>query len=841
MQNALNEIASYLLGQSWQIAVVFVVVAGACWALRKSNAHWRYLLWLVVLAKCLVPPLLSVPVAVLPGSPTAAQKSLSAQAPAAAVVLPEASAVPLPVAPTEVPVAEPVEIAPQPTFEPAIQPSLTFVQWLAVAWMAGAAAFLLCCLFKAWRTQGRLRRTRQAANADLQAEVAQLAARLGVGTVPKIWLVDGISQPFVWGLLRGGIYLPGNFGGVCKAEDRRGILMHELAHVSRWDAAVNGLQVLVQAAFFFHPLVWWANRKIRQEREKCCDEVAIASLSAKPKQYGRAIVDILVNEYESSKPVPSLAVAGPVKNIEERIKTMMRPNRKFYKRPTWLAVISVLVVAALAIPTTLTLTARAEAEPEPTPSSGVEPTRQRHFVMLVVRWWDKLTFQGQETTWEELPSLLAKVPNRKHTVLEVAMSSEPEAVRLRTTASGKIITIEQKEDAMGRAGVLQRQYGFESVRHGGVRQLGSRAGPPEAIYQGKFEFDKEIPVSLQAGTADKPSLVKCKWIKFTKDQADFKATLHLSLLSWPKAKWRVNVILYDTKNKHLSHATAILENSGWIRGYPIWSEEDLQFSLGQWPDLSTAVKFEVNVCQVPESTEPATQTAALPGGLVLYYSFDRLTDESGVIDLSGNSHRGQVHGAKQTIDSQRGGALSFDGQDDYISIPELELKEYSFAAWVKTSKTGGSLNNRRIFMLDGGEHYYAIQGNVRGGFGTYVTEQMEFNEYDWQFVSNVWTHIAVTFDGSTIKIYINGELTESGGTGIFGINRALRGEARIGGNASFNGGFWHGMIDEVLLFNRALSESEIKQLYEKIATIPQASIEIEIQPAGPPTNRTGEF
>lgn len=236
--------------------------------------------------------------------------------------------------------------------------------------MAGAAAFLLLCLFKAWRTQHRLSRTRRAANTDLQAEVAQLAARLGVGMVPKIWLVDGISQPFVWGLLRGGIYLPANFEQVCQADDLRGILMHELAHVSRWDAAINALQVLVQGAFFFHPLVWWANRKVRQEREKCCDEVAIASLSAKPKQYGRAIVDILVNEYESSQPVPSLAVAGPIKNVEDRIKTMMSPNIKFYKRPTWLAVISVLIVAALAIPTALTLTARAKSKPEPATEPG---------------------------------------------------------------------------------------------------------------------------------------------------------------------------------------------------------------------------------------------------------------------------------------------------------------------------------------------------------------------------------------------------------------------------------------------------------------------------------------
>ena len=115
MQSALSEIASYLLGQSWQIAAVFVAVAGACLILGKSSAHWRYLLWLIVLAKCLVPPLLSVPVAVLPASPTAAQNILTAQAPAATVVVPAARVLRLPVAPIEVPVAESVEMAAQPT------------------------------------------------------------------------------------------------------------------------------------------------------------------------------------------------------------------------------------------------------------------------------------------------------------------------------------------------------------------------------------------------------------------------------------------------------------------------------------------------------------------------------------------------------------------------------------------------------------------------------------------------------------------------------------------------------------------------------------------------------
>ncbi|HUV66084.1 MAG TPA: ankyrin repeat domain-containing protein, partial [Sedimentisphaerales bacterium] len=144
---------------------------------------------------------------------------------------------------------------------------------------------------------------------------------------------------------------------------RRGILGHELSHILRFDAAVNLLQIAAQAVFWFHPFVWWANKRIRAEREKCCDEMTIAHLGAKVKDYSSAIVNILITEHESTRPVPSLAIAGPVKNIEERIKTMLRPGRKFYKHPSLPMAVVVILTALLAVPTTLVLTVRAQDHP----------------------------------------------------------------------------------------------------------------------------------------------------------------------------------------------------------------------------------------------------------------------------------------------------------------------------------------------------------------------------------------------------------------------------------------------------------------------------------------------
>jgi ankyrin repeat protein/beta-lactamase regulating signal transducer with metallopeptidase domain len=275
---------------------------------------------------------------------------------------------------------------------------VTSKQWLGFGWIVGVAAFLLFALVKALRTEFWLWRQRKLLPAELQSGIENLFSGLGIKTLPKVWLIEGIGQPFVWGLLRGSIYLPADFVKVNSAEHRRGVLGHELGHILRFDAAVNILQVIGQAIFWFHPFVWWANKKIRAEREKCCDEMAIARLGAKVKDYSIAIVNTLVVEHESTRPVPSLAVAGPVKNIEERIKTMMRPGKKFYKRPSLIAATIVLLLAVLTVPTAIVLTARAEEKSSMQKEDAVKTADDE-----MLEWAKKLIARGVDlntrNTW----------------------------------------------------------------------------------------------------------------------------------------------------------------------------------------------------------------------------------------------------------------------------------------------------------------------------------------------------------------------------------------------------------------------------------------------------------
>jgi len=289
-----------------------------------------------------VPPLVTIPLAILPqGRLPEAITILPAELPAATFERVNTAI-------TE----PPIPISAPPAKERTAR--LTIRQWLALCWIIGATVFVLVAVIKALRTVFWLWRDRKPLPQELQMTIERSFSNYG--TLPKVWLIEGIGQPFVWGLLRGSIYLPANFVKVDNAEQRRGILGHELSHILRFDAAVNILQIIAQAVFWFHPFVWWTNKKIRAEREKCCDEMAIARLNTLPKDYSSAILNILIVEHESTRPVPSLAVAGPVKNIEERIKTMMKPGKKFYKRPSLVAATVVLLLALLTVPTALVLT-----------------------------------------------------------------------------------------------------------------------------------------------------------------------------------------------------------------------------------------------------------------------------------------------------------------------------------------------------------------------------------------------------------------------------------------------------------------------------------------------------
>ncbi|MHC4575218.1 MAG: M56 family metallopeptidase, partial [Planctomycetota bacterium] len=222
--------------------------------------------------------------------------------------------------------------------------------------------------------------------------------------------------------------------------------------------------------------------------------------------------------------------------------------------------------------------------------------RQRHFVRLVVGR-DRMTFEGKEVTWEDLPQLLEKVPHRNNTVLTLAIASHD-------------ITLAEKNEAVARAATLAKNFRFEYLSFVGVHPLGSKGDPTHAIFEGRLQFDKEIPIPLAAGTAEEPDLVECKWIRFEKSAGHVQATLRTKCLSRLQAKWEVRVRLLNTKDTEPSYAAAILESGAEPPGTADFSEVDLQFSLGRWINMAEPASFEVRIRQLLDFPAAQTHVAA---------------------------------------------------------------------------------------------------------------------------------------------------------------------------------------------------------------------------------------
>jgi beta-lactamase regulating signal transducer with metallopeptidase domain/protocatechuate 3,4-dioxygenase beta subunit len=373
MATVLNTVADYLVRQSWQLPVIFALVLAGSWGLRKASAHWRYLLWLVVIAKCLTPPMLTLPLALLPrvieSEPEGSVANVSAP-PRVSETIASVGDSHASSSPTLVQQASGVA-------SPSVRASSSegsnhfdLRQWLVMAWILVVGVILMYVSGKAWTTHRRLQQARLPVDKEIRNVVDSLAKGLGMSRAPTVYMAAPIAQPFVWGWLRGDIYFPLQFAKTVSAEQQRAILTHELAHVARWDAAVNHLQIIVQAIFFFHPLIWWTNKKIRQEREKCCDEIVLAGLGTRPQLYCEAIVDMLTLEFQAQHASPGLAVTGSTRNIEERIVTILTPDRKFCRRPSWAAIVTLLLVAACVLPTAFILTTRAAAPDTKAPSNS---------------------------------------------------------------------------------------------------------------------------------------------------------------------------------------------------------------------------------------------------------------------------------------------------------------------------------------------------------------------------------------------------------------------------------------------------------------------------------------
>jgi beta-lactamase regulating signal transducer with metallopeptidase domain len=225
----------------------------------------------------------------------------------------------------------------------------SMLPWLVLGWLAGASLFTLR-LACGWAVTTRLRRTGvRAVPVEWQEAFDTLARRMGVTRSVSLLVSAGAQVPMVVGWLRPAVLMPvGALTGL-HPDHVAALLAHELAHVRRADYLVNMLQRVAEALLFFHPGVWWISDQIRQEREMCCDDLAVQA-HGDPLTYARALTDL-----EACRQARSVALAANGTPLITRIRRLLghgdpawhlRPEPGAVAAMTILWLIGVAAVAA---------------------------------------------------------------------------------------------------------------------------------------------------------------------------------------------------------------------------------------------------------------------------------------------------------------------------------------------------------------------------------------------------------------------------------------------------------------------------------------------------------------
>ncbi|HWG10271.1 MAG TPA: M56 family metallopeptidase [Rhodanobacteraceae bacterium] len=215
--------------------------------------------------------------------------------------------------------------------------------WVVTAWSVG----VLVLLARAWRLWSGIKELAQSAEAlpYWQERTRHLAARFGKLHAVQVLCSSRISTPTLIGWARPVVLLPLAVCSGFPVAQVELILAHELAHLRRWDHFANLFQVILETLLFYHPVVHWISRDVRNERELCCDALALRATGGSRRELAAALVDL--EEFRESHSGLALAANGGV--LLDRVGYLAGETSVAKPQTRFVAVVLGLLVAVLAL------------------------------------------------------------------------------------------------------------------------------------------------------------------------------------------------------------------------------------------------------------------------------------------------------------------------------------------------------------------------------------------------------------------------------------------------------------------------------------------------------------
>lgn len=338
-----------------------------------------------------------------------------------------------------------------------------------------------------------------------------------------IGMTDSISAPILVGIIRPLILFPASTLAGISTEQFEMILLHELAHVRRWDNLINLMQRVIEAVLFFHPAVWWLSNRVRLEREHCCDSAVLTHINT-PQNYAEMLVQMAL----ANTPAEWVVGTSISHQLIPRIRRILKQEEDRMQVSRKMIVASLSVLLSLAIVTVVNAQREIVKPPEVAPVVAAE---------------------SKPDTPPEKPDAVSEAKPDKG-------QGEPDKVQ-------EPLDPKQRANSIAITGTVFQQDGRPAGRSQvwltGMTQLpGSRYGAAQVAFvraddKGKFEFwhprwrgdnrqPNEYPILWVVARTDDGLLTPLVDINLTGEYRDKKEIHGLELKATAKANYSGRVV-----------------------------------------------------------------------------------------------------------------------------------------------------------------------------------------------------------------------------------------------------------------------------------------------------------
>jgi beta-lactamase regulating signal transducer with metallopeptidase domain len=234
--------------------------------------------------------------------------------------------------------------------------SISLIAFLPMAYAAGVVLLLGRLGVEHWRTRRMVSRTTPLNDAEWTGLLNECMARLGIGRAVRLARSREQAMPMTCGVRRPVVVIP-SIADMWDEDRQRAVLLHELAHVVRFDCLTQALAEVAVAVYWAHPGIWWMARRLRVERELACDDCVLSS-GTEPREYAGHLLEIAHSLGGYRAPALSVSMARP-RQLEARMLAMLDGTRNraapAIGRRLFALVLTVVVVAPLAAATVVTV------------------------------------------------------------------------------------------------------------------------------------------------------------------------------------------------------------------------------------------------------------------------------------------------------------------------------------------------------------------------------------------------------------------------------------------------------------------------------------------------------